>query len=106
VWCSQWNTAFSTNTNVHSPPSATTDSSQSSEHMVAVHHGLQYADATKLMPMSAQQQPLPQPYNPHQQIIINNARDWQQSVASVFDPHGLKRTWDGTSPPAMPNLNR
>jgi hypothetical protein len=77
--------------------------------MVAVHHGLQYAEANKLLPISAQQQPLPQPYNPHQQIIIN-ARDWQQSVASVFDPHGLKRRWDHTShlvpDPAMPNLNR
>lgn len=25
---------------------------------------------------------------------IMTARDWQQSVASVYDPHGLKRRWN------------
>lgn len=64
--------------------------------MIPGQHQMSYTDATKMMPISAQQAQLPQPFNPQPPVVIS-ARDWQQSVASVYDPHGLKRRWDQTA---------
>lgn len=52
------------------------------------------------MTSAPQPRPIPQPQHQHQQSYISGApvfvspRDWQQSVASAFDPEGLKRRWD------------
>lgn len=116
--------AFPTSGSTQSPPSATTDPSQASPNDATTMipgpgqqqphqqpQAVQYAaaDPSRMLPMSGQQQPLPQPYNPLQPAVIS-ARDWQQSVASVFDPHGLKRRWDQTqqlvSQSPLPNINR
>jgi hypothetical protein len=50
-----------------------------------------YETHTKVSSIAATQ-PLPQTqFNGHP--VLFTARDWQQSVASVYDPNGLKRRW-------------
>ncbi|KAL1960761.1 hypothetical protein VTO42DRAFT_6591 [Malbranchea cinnamomea] len=105
----QWNLAFPSDGSLHSPPTAAALSSQANGAMLQTQNQMQYSAATKMMPISAQQPHLPQPYNPQQPSVIS-ARDWQQSVASVYDPHGLKRRWDQTThvvpEPSLPDMNR
>lgn len=56
-------------------------------------YALQYPGASKMMSLDAshairEQQPVAQA------PVMMTARDWQQSVASVYDPHGIKRRWN------------
>jgi hypothetical protein len=72
---------------------------------VTAQYPMQYHTPDKMVPMDPQQHAVPQqqhavpqqqhavhqqqqPYNPQPMMT---ARDWQQNVASVFDPHGVKR---------------
>lgn len=52
---------------------------------------MQYANQQKMDPVAQSQQSMPQ--QPHGMPMFVSARDWQQSVASVFDPEGSKRKW-------------
>lgn len=67
----------------------------------------QYATTAPQIPvsMSAGSQHQPQGHHQHQQQhstqsqqydtlpVVMNAREWQRSVASVYDPEGAKRRW-------------
>lgn len=65
---------------------------------------VQYGTPAK-MPSVTATQPLPQPqFNSRHSMIT--ARDWQQSVASVFDPHGLKRRWNYSVDLGMENSSK
>lgn len=85
-----------------SPPFATaTYPPQQPQHQAYYHHQQKshqpHVDTTNAANMTAhmQQQPTPQSANPYMSAgTYVTPRQWQQSVASVFDPAGLKRRWD------------
>lgn len=52
---------------------------------------IQYGTPAKTTPV-APSHPMSQSHLGGQ--IVFTARDWQQSVASVYDPNGLKRRWN------------
>jgi hypothetical protein len=52
---------------------------------------LHYPQPSKALSI-ARPQPLPQ--STYSMPSVISARDWQRSVASVYDPEGLKRRWD------------
>ncbi|KAL4912189.1 hypothetical protein BDW62DRAFT_215212 [Aspergillus aurantiobrunneus] len=89
----QWDMAFSFSpaVNPNSPPIAIPGTSQGMQPALVNQYALQYEQPAKIavtQPSSAQQ-----PQINGQQVVFS-ARDWQQSVASVYDPHGLKRRWN------------
>ncbi|EAL85166.1 putative C6 finger domain protein [Aspergillus fumigatus] len=88
----QWDLAFPvapSNVNTNSPPMGIGQSTQGTtgvSNQFPVHY-----EAPKMSSI-ATTQPLPQTqFNGH--TVLFTARDWQQSVASVYDPNGLKRRW-------------
>ncbi|KAE8390669.1 hypothetical protein BDV23DRAFT_172129 [Aspergillus alliaceus] len=91
----QWDMAFSmapSTVNTNSPPMAINNSVQGVQAPLAAQYPIQYGQASKITPVSPPQA-LSQPQFSGQQVIFT-ARDWQQSVASVYDPNGLKRRWN------------
>lgn len=61
---------------------------------VQVQYPMQYTPpAGKVIPMDHMQAMPQAAYEPQP---IMTARDWQQSVASVYDPHGIKRRWNNS----------
>ncbi|KAK1141924.1 hypothetical protein N8T08_008335 [Aspergillus melleus] len=87
----QWDMAFSmgsSSVNTNSPPMP----SQRVPSTLAGQYPVQYGQPAKI-PSIPQAQALSQPHFSGQPIVFT-ARDWQQSVASVFDPNGLKRRWN------------
>jgi hypothetical protein len=94
VYHSQWDMAFSvtpSNTSTNSPPIAFNNAAQGIVDTMSNQYPIQYAAAEKMLSMGPAQS-APQPFSA--QPIIMTARDWQQSVASVYDPQGLKRKWN------------
>ncbi|KAL5333224.1 hypothetical protein BJX70DRAFT_392361 [Aspergillus crustosus] len=89
----QWDMAFSFSpaVNSNSPPLTMPRTSQAMQASLADQYGLQYQQPAKLT--VTQPSSVPQPQMSGQQVVFT-ARDWQQSVASVYDPHGLKRRWN------------
>jgi hypothetical protein len=70
---------------------------------VSTQYPIQYGAPTKVTPV-APAQPMPQ-----SQVggpVVFTARDWQQSVASVYDPNGLKRRWNSMDLEAEHNSKR
>lgn len=60
---------------------------------VSVQYPMQYTPpSNKVVSMDHPMQAIPQASYDSQPIMT--ARDWQQSVASVYDPHGIKRRWN------------
>lgn len=66
--------------------------SQRVPHTLAGQYPVQYGQPAKV-PSVPQAQSLSQSHFSGQPVLFT-ARDWQQSVASVFDPNGLKRRWN------------
>lgn len=97
---SQWDMAFSVDPSAvttNSPPMNLNSTVQDVHQPLTAHYPIQYDSPTKMAPVTpapAMSQAQPQ-FNPRHSIIT--AREWQQSVASVFDPHGLKRRWNNYS---------
>ncbi|OKL56712.1 hypothetical protein UA08_07839 [Talaromyces atroroseus] len=97
-----WNMAFPvdasniTPTSGMTPPQVSfTGTGPSISEAVSPQYPMHYAttpngEIVHMDPMHAMSQ---QSYDPNPQRIMT-ARDWQQSVASVFDPQGLKRRWN------------
>ncbi|KAL4902484.1 hypothetical protein BDW74DRAFT_59373 [Aspergillus multicolor] len=95
----QWDMAFSFSpaVNPNSPPMAFPGTSQGPQPALVDQYALQYQQPAKPLPqMSGQSQMSGQP-------VVFTARDWQQSVASVYDPHGLKRRWNYSVDMGMEN---
>ncbi|RAL07481.1 Zn(II)2Cys6 transcription factor [Aspergillus homomorphus CBS 101889] len=92
----QWDMAFSigpSTVHTNSPPMAMSNSSQAIQSSITGSFPIQYGPpATKIAPIASSQS-LPQTQFTGQQVLFT-ARDWQQSVASVYDPNGLKRRWN------------
>ncbi|KAL4883609.1 hypothetical protein BJY04DRAFT_21959 [Aspergillus karnatakaensis] len=89
----QWDMAFSFSpaVNPNSPPLTMPGTSQGLQPSLVDQYGLQYQQPAKIA--VTQPSTVPQPQISGQQVVFT-ARDWQQSVASVYDPHGLKRRWN------------
>ncbi|KAJ0420999.1 hypothetical protein BJY00DRAFT_323445 [Aspergillus carlsbadensis] len=89
----QWDMAFSFSpaVNPNSPPMAMSGTSQGMQPSLVDQYGLQNQQPAKIA--VTQPSPVAQPQMTGQPVVFS-ARDWQQSVASVFDPHGLKRRWN------------
>jgi len=66
------------------------------------HYPVQYGSPAKVASVTPPQS-MSQPQFRHSMIT---ARDWQQSVASVFDPHGLKRRWNYSVDMGMENVSK
>ncbi|KAL4981796.1 hypothetical protein BDW68DRAFT_73007 [Aspergillus falconensis] len=98
----QWDMAFSFSpaVNSNSPPMAMPGTSQGLQPALVDQYALQYQQPAKL-PVT-QASPVPQPQMSGQPVVFT-ARDWQQSVASVYDPHGLKRRWNYSVDMGMEN---
>ena len=105
---SQWDMAFSvdpsTVSNTSSPPMNLSNPVQGVQPSLPTHYPIQYGSPAKVAPVTAPQ-PISQPqFNGRQSMIT--ARDWHQSVASVYDPHGLKRRWNYSVDLGMENASK
>ncbi|OOF96232.1 hypothetical protein ASPCADRAFT_47118 [Aspergillus carbonarius ITEM 5010] len=90
----QWDMAFSIGTptvTTNSPPMALSNSSQAVQSSLPEHFPVPYEQQSKVA--SVAPTPVPHSQFTGQQVLFT-ARDWQQSVASVYDPNGLKRRWN------------
>ncbi|KAF7713227.1 Fungal Zn(2)-Cys(6) binuclear cluster domain-containing protein [Penicillium ucsense] len=94
----QWDMAFSVNpstVSTNSPPMPISNPAQPISNMV--HHQqypIHYEQAPKATAPQSQSVSPPQFQAPP---VVFSARDWQQSVASVYDPQGMKRRWNYSS---------
>ncbi|PYH99553.1 C6 finger domain protein [Aspergillus ellipticus CBS 707.79] len=91
----QWDMAFSIGpptVSTNSPPMTLSNPSQSAQTSLAEQFPVQYGPQAKLASITPTQS-VPQAQFTGQQVVFT-ARDWQQSVASVYDPNGLKRRWN------------
>ncbi|KAJ5915351.1 hypothetical protein N7466_011284 [Penicillium verhagenii] len=90
----QWDMAFSVNpstVSANSPPMQMSNPAQPMSNMVNHQYPIQYDSPSKVTLPPTQSVSPPQFQAPP---IVFSARDWQQSVASVYDPQGLKRRWN------------
>ncbi|KAL1961597.1 hypothetical protein VTN77DRAFT_1397 [Rasamsonia byssochlamydoides] len=89
----QWDMAFSViPASTNSPPMGFNNAAQAMVDTMSNQYPMQYAAAGKMASMAPTQSAPQQSFST--QPVIMTARDWQQSVASVYDPHGLKRRWN------------
>ena len=91
--------------NTNSPPMNLNNPVQGVPPAMPTHYPIQYESPTKMTPVTptpAISQAQPQ-FNARHSMT---ARDWQQSVASVFDPHGLKRRWNYSVDLGMENASK
>ncbi|KAJ5246963.1 hypothetical protein N7468_001946 [Penicillium chermesinum] len=89
----QWDMAFSVNpasVSTNSPPLPINNPAQPMSNIVNHQYPVPY-DSNKVAVSQTQSVSPPQFQAPP---VVFTARDWQQSVASVYDPHGLKRRWN------------
>jgi hypothetical protein len=90
----QWDMAFSVNpstVSANSPPMPMNNTAQPMSNMVHQQYPIQYDSPSKVAVPQTQSVSPPQFQAPP---VVFSARDWQQSVASVYDPQGLKRRWN------------
>ncbi|CEO58526.1 Putative Fungal Zn binuclear cluster domain containing protein [Penicillium brasilianum] len=90
----QWDMAFSVNpssVSTNSPPMPMNNTPQPMSNMVNQQYPMQFDSPSKVTVPQSQSVSPPQFQAPP---VVFSARDWQQSVASVYDPQGLKRRWN------------
>jgi len=101
----QWNTAFATPPAALAPPPSSANSnsppmplSMGSTTQAMPHLQSQYTQPYQQpvpgMTSVPQVQSMPQSSYMSGAPVFVSPKDWQQSVASVFDPEGLKRRWN------------
>ncbi|KAF7515653.1 hypothetical protein PCG10_002990 [Penicillium crustosum] len=91
----QWDMAFSVNpstVSANSPPMPINNSVPGVQNVMNSQYPVQYETPNKV-PSVASTQSLSPPQFQAPPVVFS-ARDWQQSVASVYDPQGLKRRWN------------
>lgn len=74
-----------------SPPMAMSQPAPGLASSLPPQYSIPYDSASR-MPSVPAPQPISQPQFNGQHVLFT-PRDWQHSVASVYDPHGLKRRW-------------
>ncbi|KAK5806977.1 hypothetical protein VI817_001235 [Penicillium citrinum] len=101
----QWDMAFSVNpstVSTNSPPMNMSNTTQPMGNMVNQQYPIQYDSPSRTVPPTQSVSP-PQFQAPP---VVFSARDWQQSVASVFDPQGLKRRWNYSVDMTSDNMSK
>ncbi|KAJ5476027.1 Transcription factorfungi [Penicillium sp. IBT 31633x] len=91
----QWDMAFSVNpstVSAHSPPMPMNNSIPSVQNITNSQYPMQYETPNKVPSVASTQSVSPPQFQAPP--VVFSARDWQQSVASVYDPQGLKRRWN------------
>ncbi|KGO65722.1 Transcription factor, fungi [Penicillium italicum] len=91
----QWDMAFSVNpatVSANSPPMPINNSVPSVQNVMNPQYPIQYETPSKV-PSATSTQSLSPPQFQAPPVVFS-ARDWQQSVASVYDPQGQKRRWN------------
>ncbi|ODH51160.1 hypothetical protein GX48_02775 [Paracoccidioides brasiliensis] len=101
----QWDLAFSAAgsnaSSSNSPPASSTQPPQDSQNILTAQYSMHYSQTPKMSSMTSQQSMDQPPFGNLQNLI--RACDWQRSVASVYDPQGMKRRWDQQSLQLEPN---
>ncbi|KAJ5675867.1 hypothetical protein N7462_008764 [Penicillium macrosclerotiorum] len=90
----QWDMAFSVNpstVSTNSPPMPMNNTTQPLSNIASHQYSIQYDSPSKSTVPQSQSVSPPQFQTAP---VVFSARDWQQSVASVYDPQGLKRRWN------------
>lgn len=77
----------------NSPPMPMQNPGSSLAGMLPNQYQMQYAANQQKIDQVTQSQSMPQQAGAPGMPMFVSARDWQQSVASVFDPEGSKRKW-------------
>ncbi|KAK4865810.1 hypothetical protein LT330_008903 [Penicillium expansum] len=91
----QWDIAFSVNpatVSANSPPMPINNSVPSVQNVMNPQYPIQYETPNKVPSVTSTQSLSPPQFQAPP--VVFSARDWQQSVASVYDPQGLKRRWN------------
>ncbi|KAK2759073.1 hypothetical protein FQN54_003172 [Arachnomyces sp. PD_36] len=94
----QWDMAFSgdaASAASSSPPVPMQNPGSSIAGVLPNQYPMQYANQQKMDPVTPSQSMPQQTGGPGMPVFIS-ARDWQRSVASVYDPEGSKRKWGYT----------
>lgn len=92
---SQWDMAFSVNpstVSANSPPMPINNSVPGVPNVMNSQYPVQYETPNKVPSVTSTQSLSPPQFQAPP--VVFSARDWQQSVASVYDPQGLKRRWN------------
>ena len=97
---SQWDSAFAIPASALAPPSSgnsppmnmSMSSTTPTMSQQQAPYTSPYSQSTGMTPMTTPQSMSQASYGPGPVFV--SPRDWQQSVASAFDPEGLKRRWD------------
>lgn len=104
---SQWEMAFSVDpstVSTNSPPMSLSNPVQGMQPTLQTHYPVQYGSPAKVASVTPPQSISQSQFTGRHSMIT--ARDWQQSVASVFDPHGLKRRWNYSVDMGMENVSK
>ncbi|KAJ5753854.1 uncharacterized protein N7511_008007 [Penicillium nucicola] len=91
----QWDMAFSVNpstVSTNSPPMPMNNTTPGVPNVVTPQYPMQYKTPSKVSSFTPSQSISPPQF--HVPPVVFSARDWQQSVASVYDPQGVKRRWN------------
>ncbi|KAF3014078.1 hypothetical protein E8E15_002742 [Penicillium rubens] len=91
----QWDMAFSVNpstVSTNSPPMPINNSVPSVQNVMNPQYPIQYETPNKVPSVTSTHSLSPSQFQTPP--VVFSARDWQQSVASVYDPQGLKRRWN------------
>ncbi|KAJ5962380.1 hypothetical protein N7501_007321 [Penicillium viridicatum] len=91
----QWDMAFSVNpstVSANSPPMPINNSVPGVPNVMNSQYPVQYETPNKVPSVTSTQSLSPPQFQAPP--VVFSARDWQQSVASVYDPQGLKRRWN------------
>ncbi|KAJ5264099.1 hypothetical protein N7505_008020 [Penicillium chrysogenum] len=91
----QWDMAFSVNpstVSTNSPPMPINNSVPSVQNVMNPQYPIQYETPNKVPSVTSTHSLSPSQFQAPP--VVFSARDWQQSVASVYDPQGLKRRWN------------
>lgn len=94
----------SSNASTNSPPMGFGNAGQTIVDTMPNQYSMQYATAGKMASMAPTQSAPQQTFST--QPILMTPRDWQQSVASVYDPHGLKRRWNYSVDMSSENVSK
>ncbi|CAG8301888.1 unnamed protein product [Penicillium salamii] len=91
----QWDMAFSVNpstVSTNSPPMPLNNTVPGVQNVMNSQYPVQYETPHKVPSVTSSQSLSPPQFQAPP--VVFSARDWQQSVASVYDPQGVKRRWN------------
>ncbi|KAJ5822926.1 hypothetical protein N7447_005266 [Penicillium robsamsonii] len=103
----QWDMAFSVNpatVSANSPPMPINTSVPGVQSVMNPQYPVQYETPNKVPSITSTQSLSPPQFQAPP--VVFSAREWQQSVASVYDPQGTKRRWNYSVDPGPDNMSK